>query len=147
MRVFELAAVKCPDAGNLACQSAHPLCGFFVVAADNNVAINWAISEQHLRGSIVKGGHHRDPIRHEFCRLLRCRALPYAESTSGASADTGRQWNGCVHQNLAGPERRLEMLQSLRLNLERNSQDNNVCRLACACVFATRNCTGEAARV
>ncbi len=61
-RILELATVQSAHPWNLACQSAHPFGGVFVVAAHNHVTINRAVAEQYVRGRIVKGGGQLRPL-------------------------------------------------------------------------------------
>jgi hypothetical protein len=70
-----------------------------------------------------------------FCGLLRCRALPYAETSRGAAAHAGGQRNCRVHQDLSGAQGGLEVFQGFGLRFEGDGEDNDFGGFAGGFVF------------
>src|SRR5207302_4788020 len=75
----------------------------------------------------------------KFSCLLGSRSLPHAEHTRRFPADRSRQGNSSVNQNRSHPERRLELLQQIRLAVEGNSQNAKVGGGACCGILHAGN--------
>jgi hypothetical protein len=81
---------------------------------------------------------------HEFCRLLRGRALPHAEGPRGPAANAGGQRHSGVDKNLSGTQRWLDVLQGLSMRFKRNGEYNDLGIAAREFILRARYPLGEA---
>ena len=68
--ILKLAAVKRAYAWNFASEGAHFRTCFFIVAADDYIAIDQPVVPQEFRCNIVKRSNDRNAFRRQFRRLL-----------------------------------------------------------------------------
>src|ERR1700688_2803544 len=124
--ILQLSAVEGANSRNFARQFADALSTFFIIAANDHIAINRTTLLQKVRGQIVKRRNYCDPFGNKFSSLLCSRTLPYAESARRFPADAGRQRYSCVHKNLPGTQRRFDVLQHVSLRFKGHREDDNL---------------------
>src|SRR5580765_1382456 len=125
-RVFEFAAIERADAGNLSGELACELGGVGIVAAHDDVAIEWSVSDKQVGRNVMEGGHYAHLVGHKFGSLLCGGALPDAKSARGASADAGCEWHSGVNQDATGGDGRLQFLEKSGLSFKRDRQHKDV---------------------
>src|SRR5258708_16423284 len=85
-RILQLAAIDGAYSSNLCRKFARELCGIRIVAANDDIAVEWVVTVEEFCGDIVKGRDHAHAFRHKLCSLLRGRSLPNADRSRAPSA-------------------------------------------------------------
>src|SRR5208283_1409158 len=124
--VLQFAAINRSHTGDLRREFHRKLRGILVVAAYDYVAIDIVVSSEFFCGQVVECGRDRNALRNKFRRLLRRRALPYAEGAAGAATDARSERNGGVDQNAAGADRGFQLLQQFGLSCERHGEHEQI---------------------
>src|SRR5581483_1445848 len=93
-----------------------------IIAAYNDVAVNFSIAIEQARRNIVESSHHGHFLRNQFCGLLSCRSLPHTQYAARAPAYCGCERDGGVDENRARFHSRLQSFEQFGLSLEWHSQ-------------------------
>src|ERR1700694_5640781 len=138
-RILKLPAINRAHARDLRCEFHRYLCGIWIIAAHDDVAIDIVIAVEHFRRNVLECGDDRNALRAKLSRLLGSRALPHADGPTGASANARSQRNGGIDQDAARADRRLQLLQQRCLPFEGHGEHQQIAGGAGCRIFQSRN--------
>jgi len=83
--ILKLSAIKRTQARDFCRQFRDRLNCILVVAADDYVAFDWAISVHHVGRTVLKSGYYGHTLGDEFGGLLSGGTLPHPERATGTA--------------------------------------------------------------